>query len=918
MKNRSLTFFCFSLLLTIASCSETKTTVELKAGANTSMQSGDISTAIILLKNIIKENPNDGEARFLLGKAYIQHDDFLSAEKELNKAVELNFTSPELNLLIARNLLAKNEFDEVTNTLDPTAFKSDDDKILAHFMVAKAYLNLENLDKAKEHIDQSNTINENSPHTLLGLALIAEYQSESVQALALIQKVISHPPTLPEALILKGSIENKMGEFESAAESYANYLKLKPNSLMVKTLVAHNLIRADKFQQAQVIINDLLLVSEQHPTINLLAAQLALVDKKYDVSKVFANKVLMSTNNGLAQIILGLSDYYLGNDEQAYYQLNAVADALPKNHKIHQVLAVLQLKLGYTDELNQSLANIDNQDIENAALFANIGKGLAQQGNFQAANKLFERAVKISPDSAKIKTQQGILKLLSTDQTGIEDLQKAITLDPELKEANVSLAMAYLKQNEIKKATEISEKWLDNKPDNIYALLLRGNIAIKASELNLAKAYFNQALMIDKNNVTPLFNIAVIEAEQKNYKASTDLLDKIIAINIEHPSAYRLLISNARQLKEEDELEKKLSLLIKSFPDSVWPRIILSQKLIIEKQYQYADKILEALDNYESLPVVYFTTLNHNYLIQKKYNKIESLYIAWQKAQPNNTKAYTLQLEFLDKQQDYKSALKISQAALSNQTLSKDFQLLSFESYFLLLTSQLEQASRKVHYLAKIKPNDPFVLRIQGQIFLAKKEYSLAAQYLKQSFELKENLYTGLYLATAYKNLNDSDSAIKILEAELAKSPSNNIYRSRLAELYINKSPSDAIHHYKQVVSTNPNDFLALNNLAWVLLQNNDLEQAFKFSSQAYALAPAHPQILDTLGMILTSKEQFKEAIDILTKASMLASTNVEITLHLAKAYLGNNEKQKAEELINNLADEEKVQWQKKITALNI
>lgn len=919
MKNRLLTFFYFSLLLSVVSCSETKTIIELKADANASIQSGDVSTAIILVKNIIKENPNDGEARFMLGKVYTKNDDFINAEKELNKAKELNFISPDLKILIAKILLAKNEFDEVINTLDPSSFNSNENKILAHIMMGKAYLSQDNIKEAKKNIDKSNAIDSNSIHSILGLALISSYQSNTTQALKLIDKIIDKSSVLPEMLLLKGSIESKMKSFELAAETYSSYLKLKPKSLMAKTLVAHNLIRAEKFQKAQIVVDELLLITDQHPTVNLLAAQLALVAKKYELSKELSYKVLMSTNNGLAQMISGISDYYLNNDEQAYYQLNAIADDLPTSHKIHQILAVLQLKLGYTDELSKTLAKIDNQDVDNADLFVNIGKGLAQQGDFQGANQLFDRAVKISPNNAKIKTKQGTLKLLqNNDESGIEYLQEAITIDPTLKEANIALAMAYLKLNELGKATEIAEKWLSKDPNNIYALLLRGNIAIKATEFDLAKKYFNQAATIDNNNITSLFNLAVIEAEQKNYKASTEILYKLIDINKEYSQAYRLLINNSMQLNEEDELKNKLVELIKNYPKSVLPRIILSRKLNIEKKYQDANSILTALNNYEDLPAVYFSTLSHNYFTQKKYQEMEDLYSAWEKAQPNNVEAYTLHLKFLDQQKHYKSALKLSQTALKNKNLAKDFQLLSFESYFLLLTNQLEQASKKIHSLAQINPNDRFVLRIQGQISLIKKDYELAVQYLKKSFEQTGNIYTGLYLATAYTNLNDTDSAIKLLEAGLIKSPSNNIYRKFIAGLYMKNSPKDAIRHYQEVILNDPKDFIALNNLAWTVFQENDIEQAFKYASQAYNLAPEHPQISDTLAVILISKKQFKEAIDILTKAKVLAGSNTEIKLHLAKALIGNNNKKKAKELINNLSKEEKAQWKKEIDTLDI
>jgi len=909
MKNLHLKLLCFSVLLTLISCSETKTTLELKADAQLSIQAGDTSKAIIMIKNIIKTQPDDAEARFLLGKAYMEQEQFLNAEKELNKSVELGFFSPELTLLLARNSLAKSEFNETIKILASTSFDSKENRILAHFMRTKAYLSINNLSQAKEQINKSIEIDKNSSHSLLGSALIAEHQSESEKALSLIAKVIKQSPILPEALLLKGSIESRMREFKLAAETYSNYLKLKPNSFMIKSLTAHNLIRADEHQQAQLIIDELLLITEEHPTINLLAAQLALVGQNYELSKELANKVLISTNNGLAQIISGLSNYYLQNNEQAYYQLNAIADDLPRNHKIHQVLAVLQLKLGYTDELSETLQKIDNQDVENAELFTSIGKNLAQKGDFQGANKLFERAVKISPKSAKIKTQQGIIKLLNTDQTGIEDLQEAIILDPELKEANLALAMNYLKNNELKKATEISEQWLAKQPKNIYALLLRGNIAIKASDLNSAKRYFNQAVVVDPTNLSPLFNIAVIEAEQKKHKISNEFLDKILEIDKEYKPAYRLLISNAMQLEKEDELQSKLSQLVKSSPDSVWPRIILSRKLNIENKYQDANTILEELTDYKNLPVDYFLTLSNNYFSQNKFSEVESLYAAWQKAQPNNSKSFTMHISFLNRTEKYKKALKITQLALSNPILSKDFQLLSFESYFLLLTKNVEQASIKIRYLAQIKPDDAFVLRIQGQIALAKQDHTLAAQYLKKSFELKSDIYTGLYLATAYKKLNDSASAIEFLESELIKSPENHTFRKFLAEIYISESPKKAIQHYKTIVSINTKDIVALNNLAWLLFKSNDLEQALKFSLQAKAIAPNHPQILDTLGIIYIEKKNINKAIEALSSANIISPKNAEIIIHLAQAYKADNNQLRVDSLVAQLTDEDRKTW---------
>jgi tetratricopeptide (TPR) repeat protein len=47
---------------------------------------GELSAAIIQLKNALLADPENGQARLLLGKSYLQQKDGLAAEKELSRA----------------------------------------------------------------------------------------------------------------------------------------------------------------------------------------------------------------------------------------------------------------------------------------------------------------------------------------------------------------------------------------------------------------------------------------------------------------------------------------------------------------------------------------------------------------------------------------------------------------------------------------------------------------------------------------------------------------------------------------------------------------------------------------------------------------------------------------------------------------
>ncbi len=912
----NLKVFNLLLLLLITSCSSPKTTEELLTEAQSFINQGDQNSAIIVLKNVIQKEPKNSEARFFLGSAYLEQDKFVSAEKEILKAVQLGYNSPEVYIIIAQFHFQKNDYEQVINTLTAKSFTVKKNKIQALFLLTKAFLNTENFKAAKENIQKIKSIEDDSQYTLLGEALLFTYKNEPENALKLIEQLTQRDNFPSETWLLKGSIESNNKLFSSAAHSYQQYLSLKPQSLNILMLIAHNQIRAREYEQAKPHLELLLSKMPNHPTVNILSAQIALIEQRFDEAKVFSNTALLSTDNALAQLISGISNYYLGNTEQSYYELSAISDSLPITHKAHKILAVLQMKLGYSVELNETLNNLEEINAFDAQLIAEIGSGLLQQGKNDSAEKLFEQAITSQPENANIIAQQGIFKISNNDLSGIESLEKAIQIDPTLEDANIALALSLLQQQKLQEAIKVADDWLIQQPKNINALLLRGKLALKNNQNKPAKEYFESAMQMAPDNVTPLFNLAVLASEAEQYSNSNLLLDKLLNINKEYPLAYRLMIANAMKENKEDELKHKLSSIIKNFPTAMWPRIILSRRLAIEKNYQEANNILEALTNIEELPNAYFETLYRNYSLENNDNAIQKLHYSWQKNQPSNIESYRQHINYLDTIKDYKQALTVSQKGLTNSKLNNNFQLLAFESYYLLLTRQLEQAKSKINRLVKVKPNDPLVLRVLGQIALTENDYSKALKYLERSFNQENNTYTGLYIATTYKLLEEKNKAVSFLEHELEKTPENNTYRRFLSELYIETSPAKALKYFTEFVKKNDDDYIAQNNLAWVLLEKGELEQAYLHALKAKGIKPKNPKILDTLGLILIQQNKFKEAIEVLIQANELTNKDIEILIHLAQAYKGSHNFQKSQEIINQLSDTQKEKWKNELAHL--
>ena len=111
---RATTLVVALLTSLLASCGGDKPDSLIASGKDF-LAKNNINAAIIQFKNALQQNPDLGEARFLLGKALLDGGDPRGAEVELRKAYNLEF-SPDLTIpVLAKAMLAGGQTSKVTS-----------------------------------------------------------------------------------------------------------------------------------------------------------------------------------------------------------------------------------------------------------------------------------------------------------------------------------------------------------------------------------------------------------------------------------------------------------------------------------------------------------------------------------------------------------------------------------------------------------------------------------------------------------------------------------------------------------------------------------------------------------------------------------------------------------------------------------
>jgi tetratricopeptide (TPR) repeat protein len=142
---------------------------------------------------------------------------------------------------------------------------------------------------------------------------------------------------------------------------------------------------------------------------------------------------------------------------------------------------------------------------------------------------------------------------------------------------------------------------------------------------------------------------------------------------------------------------------------------------------------------------------------------------------------------------------------------------------------------------------------------------------------------------------------VKPLDEWLIRNPGDNSARLVRALDYQRRGNLEqAASEYEHIVATQPDDALALNNLAWVYAAMSD-SRALTVAERAHALDPDNGAITDTLGWLLVQRGEVERARALLEKAVTQAPDVPDIRYHLAVAQVKAGAREEARKTLTAL-----------------
>jgi putative PEP-CTERM system TPR-repeat lipoprotein len=219
-----------------------------------------------------------------------------------------------------------------------------------------------------------------------------------------------------------------------------------------------------------------------------------------------------------------------------------------------------------------------------------------------------------------------------------------------------------------------------------------------------------------------------------------------------------------------------------------------------------------------------------------------------------------------------------------------------------LMTGKVDDALKQARTLQAASPKSSTGYLLEGDIFATTKQWVPAERAYREALkadpgsDVSAVKLHGLLLASGKKA--EADAAAR---KWIAEHPNDAVYRMYLAEQELRaRDFKAAVAHYQAVVVQQPDNVVALNNLAWAAGQLSD-PKALGYAERALRIAPDSPLVLDTIGVLLVSSGDANKGLEYLSRAVALAPDRNDIRMNYAKALVKAGKKDEARKELTQL-----------------
>lgn len=873
---------------------------------------GDPQASIVEAKNALREDPNNQEARLILGLGYSDLGNWSNAEKMLARAYDdkgsLEFS---IRPVLARAKVSLGKYDEALQVAGIANAMNDVLKAEVFLVRGQALSGLKRYDEAVDSYKAAQKLNPQSHGPHLGFAVTALARNETDKARLHYAAAVKLAPKAVEVLLFGGHFELREGNKDESWRAFQKLIEIRPYRPDYFVARARVEIAMGKYDQAIKSLATPLKIAPSHPLTNYFVALAAYRKQDYQTAYNHAEIVLgVKPTDVSAQLLAGASGYALGQYEIALDKLKKVVSRAPHLESARQLFGELQMKTGDRRGAYATLSSLAKNNNASGSLLQMVGEARLLLKKPEEGTEYLERAVAKDPDNVRARALLGVAAIDRGDlDKGIDDLKIAVGQNPKVPQHEIALVVSLLKAKRFNDALLATAKFREKWPKSAVGAVLLGGAYRGLRKPANAQAAFEKAFELEPGRADAGHNLAMMALRDQQTDKAVEYLRTILR---HHPSHARTLVTLWRielKRKKQSDMEPLLESAIKDNQNAVLPRLLYGKLLVSTKRLSKAlSIILPALrDDPKNIELLDLAARAH--LARREFSAAADYLRGFTEQQPNSAQAHYFlavsfggmrqvdeEIQYLQKTLELDNKHNLARVALVNALIRK---------------RRFDDADKHLANLREQFPKSPTVTSLTGDLMAARGKPKEAILIYEAMPGFRTPQVTNK-IAQLRWSLNERAAAIAMLEEWVAKHPTDDINRVYLGTFLTQTGRSqEAKQVFKRLVKDNPDSWVANNEIAWALYKNGAASQALSYARRARQLAPQAASVADTMGLIQLELGNVSEALVLLREAADNMPNSLETRFHLVQALVKNGQKVEAKKLLIGILDA-KVQFDSK------
>ncbi|MBX3603571.1 MAG: PEP-CTERM system TPR-repeat protein PrsT [Rubrivivax sp.] len=874
------------------------------AEARALLEKNDVAAATIEVKNALQADPNHGEARFLLGSLLLRQGDAAAAEIELRKARAAGHPDDVVVPELARALLVNRQAGKVVEEFASLRFGKPEADASLQTTLAGAQGVLGNAVAAAAAIESALlAVPGHAPALMLKARLLAA-AGDPGGALAVVDDIVARDAGHAEAWKFKGDLLRLSGApADDALAAYRRAAEAQPGFADAQLAISALLMERNQLDDAAQQVDKLKAQAPNSARTRYAEAQLAYRRGDFRQARELALQLLgASARNARYLELAAAVEFQLGALAQAEAYASGALAAAPELRLARRVLVASHLRSGQPAKALAAIVVGPDRRLLDPGLLPLAGQAYLQTGDVKRAQEAFAQALKQDPADAGRRTALALSRLAGGEaEAAFDQLQDIAKADSGIS-ADLALVSAHLARREWDQALAAVDRVQAKQPGQPLAADLRARVHQARGNTAAARESFEQALRLAPTYFPAVVGLAGLDLAERRPDAARRRFDELLSRD---PKNLQAMLARAEVAAAAGagaaEVADLLGEAIKAHPGELRPRLMLVESWLRAGDRKQAESAAQtavaALPSSPELLEALGRVQLETGAVQQAVSIFHKLVAMQPLVAAHHVRLAAAQRgarELPAAEQSLRKALELQPDDPAIQRALIMVQLDAGQAAAAQAVAREIQVRRPREAIGFLAEGDLHVLHRNWDAAI--RAYRAGLQAVPDATDLAVNLHATQVAA------GRATDAEQFAAGWMRARPRDVRFLVYLGDVALQRNELvTAEQRYRAAVQAQPDNAIALNNLAWVLhLQRKP--GGLPHAERAHQLAPAQPAFMDTLATLLSGSGEHQRAIALQSQALRVRPGDPALRLNLARVYLAAGDKGKAKTELEQLA----------------